>query len=354
MSIAMKYVNREIVAIFVVTLLMLLLVAVGGRFIGYLQEAALGKFTGQTVLTIMYLRMPEFVQLVSPFAMYVAIVLTFGRLFAEQEMVVLQGAGASTGTLMRWCSLAVALITLMVGTLSVYVTPASQQVFVDFMAEQRAQTEFETVNPGLFHIYDRGKRVTYSQAMSSDQRMLYQVFMAERMPDGRNATVWAESARQQTDPLTGDRFLVLMNGRRYEGTPDQPDFRIVEFVELQQRLTVNERRRRSEVEAVPTLSLSSSAEEQGEWHWRLGAPIFCLVGSLLGLGISRVKPRQGRFARIVPGMLLMLIYYLALLINRNALVEGQLPAGFGLWITHGVFGVIAVILLKRFAEPVKA
>ena len=212
MSIAMKYVNREIAAIFVVTLLMLLLVAVGGRFIGYLQEAALGKFTGQTVLTIMYLRLPEFVQLVAPFSLYVAIVLTFGRLFAQQEMVILQGAGASTATLARWCSAPVLIITLLVGCFSIMVTPMAQRVLVDFLAEQRAQTEFETVNPGIFHIYDKGRRVTYSQEMSSDRRMLYQVFMAERMPDERNATIWAESARQHVDPVTGDQFLVLMNG----------------------------------------------------------------------------------------------------------------------------------------------
>ena len=65
MSVAARYINREVAAIFVVTLLMLLLVAVGGRFIGYLQEAATGKLTGSAVLTIMYLRLPEFVQIVS-------------------------------------------------------------------------------------------------------------------------------------------------------------------------------------------------------------------------------------------------------------------------------------------------
>ena len=81
MSVAAKYINRELLAIFVTALLMLLLVAVGGRFIGYLQEAAMGKFTGTTVLTIMALRLPEFVQQVAPFAIYVAIVLTMGRLF---------------------------------------------------------------------------------------------------------------------------------------------------------------------------------------------------------------------------------------------------------------------------------
>ena len=114
MSVAAKYINRELLAIFVTALLMLLLVAVGGRFIGYLQEAAMGKFTGTTVLTIMALRLPEFVQQVAPFAIYVAIVLTMGRLYAEQEMVVLQGAGASTQRLLSWISISLGFVVALV------------------------------------------------------------------------------------------------------------------------------------------------------------------------------------------------------------------------------------------------
>ncbi len=83
-------------------------------------------------------------------------------------------------------------------------------------------------------------------------------------------------------------------------------------------------------------------------------PLFCLIGGLLGIGISRVKPRQGRFARVVPGMLMMLVYYLALLVNKNAIEEQQIPAVIGLWPVHGVFVAIAIYNLKNLAVPVKA
>ena len=137
MSVAAKYLNRELVAVFVVTLLVLLLVAVGGRFIGYLQDAALGKFTGATVLTIIALRMPEFVQLVAPFAMYVAILLTLGRFYADQEMVVLQGGGVGTAKLLQWVSVALLLVVALVASLAWVFTPMAQRELVDYMTEQR-------------------------------------------------------------------------------------------------------------------------------------------------------------------------------------------------------------------------
>ena len=209
MTVASRYLNREILAIFVVTLLMLLMVAVGGRFIGYLQEAALGKFTGSTVLTIIGLRLPEFVQLVAPFAIYVAVVLTLGRLYAEHEMVVLQGAGVGTQKILQWLSLSVFAIVVLVALLAWYITPMSQRALVDFMAEQRAQSEFETVNPGAFHIYDFGRRVTYSRDMSDDRTVLYDVFLSQRLEDGRAVNIWAATGRQALDELSGSQFLIL-------------------------------------------------------------------------------------------------------------------------------------------------
>ena len=354
MSVATRYVNRELLAVFVVTLLLLLLVGVGGRFIGYLQEAAMGKFTGATVMTIMYMRLPEFLQLVAPFALYVAILLTSGRLFADQEMVVFQGAGAGVGRLLAWISPTVLLVVGFVAMLAILVTPAANRSLDQFLTEARAQTEFETINPGAFHAYDRGRRVTYSESMSDDRRTLQQVFMSQRLENGGQVTLWAEEGTQYVDAVTGVHYLVLRNGRRYEVNNGRSDVRMMEFDQLRQKLDVYERAGAGfDVEAQYTAALSQTAPARAEWHWRIGMPIFCAVGALLALGISRVKPRDGRFARVVPGMLLMMTYYLVLLINRNALEEAQLPAVFGLWIVHGLFAAVALWLLSRLAHPVK-
>ena len=353
MSVAARYVNRELLAVFLVTLFMLLLVAVGGRFLGYLQEAAMGKFTGETVLMIILLRLPEFVQIVSPFAVYVALLLTFGRLYAEQEMIVLQNAGAGLQKLLFWAGITLLIVTALVASLSLYFTPMSQQKLSSFMAEVRSQTEFETVNPGMFHVYDRGRRVTYSSDMSENRRELYDVFLAQRMEDGRQATVWAEKGTQKIDEETGAHYLVLSDGHRYEGVPGSPQFRAVAFSELQQKLSSADLSGEVETEALPWLELGDDPEAQGEWHWRIGAPIFCLIGGLLAMGISRVKPREGRFTRVVPGTLILFLYYLSLMINRNLIAEGDVPAWIGLWLVHVVFAGYAVFNLNQLLKPVK-
>jgi lipopolysaccharide export system permease protein len=352
MTVALRHLNREIMAVFLVTLALLLLVAVGGRFIGYLQEAAMGKFTGTTVLTIIGLRLPEFLQLVAPFALYVALLLTLGRMYAEQEMVVLQTAGLSTVRLLVWVSGSVVIIVGLVAALAWVLTPLSQRVLLDFVTQQRAQSEFETVNPGVFHTYDYGRRVTYSQDISADRRVLYDVFISQRLETGATVNIWAQSATQAVDERSGSRFLILNDGRRYEFSIDSMDVRSMAFKQLSQRLeTVDKRRARLDVEAAPMQSLGSDPLSRAEWHWRVALPLFTLIGAVLAVGISRVQPRQGRFARVLPGMLVMLVYYLALVVNQNALREEDVPADVGLWGVHLSFAILAVVLARRLAQP---
>lgn len=312
----------------------------------------MGKFTGTTVLTIIGLRLPEFLQLVAPFALYVALLLTLGRMYAEQEMVVLQTAGLSTVRLLVWVSGSVVIIVGLVAALAWVLTPLSQRVLLDFVTQQRAQSEFETVNPGVFHTYDYGRRVTYSQDISADRRVLYDVFISQRLETGATVNIWAQSATQAVDERSGSRFLILNDGRRYEFSIDSMDVRSMAFKQLSQRLeTVDKRRARLDVEAAPMQSLGSDPLSRAEWHWRVALPLFTLIGAVLAVGISRVQPRQGRFARVLPGMLVMLVYYLALVVNQNALREEDVPADVGLWGVHLSFAILAVVLARRLAQP---
>ncbi|MEM7079474.1 MAG: LPS export ABC transporter permease LptF [Pseudomonadota bacterium] len=352
MFVAARYINRELLLIFVVTLAMLLLVAIGGRFISYLQEAALGKFTGDTVLMILALRLPEFVQLTAPFALFIATLLTFSRLYADQEMVILQTGGASSLRILTWVSASLVLIAVVVGCFSFYLTPSGAQELERFLAAEREQSELELLNPGAFHIYDYGKRVSYSEGMSSDRRVLRNVFIAQTMDDGRELVLWARTGTQEVDVESNARMLVLQTGDRYEIPPADPGLTHMRFEGLRQRLqTLDHARRGGDVQALASDELGTSAEERAEWHWRLGLPMFCLIGGLLALGVAKVGPRQGRFARVVPGVLVMLLYYLALLLNRNFLAEGTLPPLLGFWVVHGLALGVGLRLLLIMGRP---
>lgn len=354
MSIASRYLNREIITTSIVVLIILLVVAVGGRFVGYLQQAAMGKYSADALWMLVGLRLPEFLQLLLPFALFLGLLFSLGRLYAEQEMVVLFGGGVNLPRLVGWLAPLVLGLSLLVGWLSFGLGPTSAQALADLTTQQRNRQDFGSITPGVFFSYAKGDRVTYADAVSSDRKTLLEVFMAERQGSVDAVTVRAEQATQYVDDQSGDRYLLLERGTRYEGAIGSPEYRVIRFGQLGQRVEQQPIRRRGDrVGAIPSAKLYTDASPaaNAEWHRRISLPLFTLISALLAVGLARVKPRQGRFARVLPAVGVFVSYYLMLTLAQNLLKNEQLPAWLGMWPVHFLYLGLLVWLLRRFGMP---
>ena len=273
------------------------------------------------------------------------------------EMAVLQCGGSSPERLLRWIAAPLAVMVGVTAWLSLQVTPASNAALASLLTEQRARTGFEAVSPGLFNVFDRDSRVVYAESVSRDRGTLTDVFISDYRAGQPVATVWAREGRQYLDERTGSRFLVLTDGRRYLGSSGAKNYRITRFETLSQRIEEDRRPpRRIDEDAVSTAALweQGGAAAMAELHWRVGLPVFCLVSTLMAMGMARAGPRQGRFARVVPAVLALLAYYFLLLANQAALTAGALPTPVGLWPAHGLFYVAGAVLFARAGKPVAA
>lgn len=86
----------------------------------------------------------------------------------------------------------------------------------------------------------------------------------------------------------------------------------------------------------------------------MGMPIFTLISALLAVGLARVKPRQGRFARILPAVGIFVSYYLMLTLAQNLLANARYPLWLGFWPIHLGFGLLALWRLQRVGLPQRA
>lgn len=351
MVVAFRYVARELLLVFGAVFALLLVVGLGGRFIGFLQEAAGGRFAASALWQLLALRVPEFVQVTVPFAFLLALLLVFGRLHAEREYVALTSGGASTARIVAWL-MAIALpLAAVQAALAFAATPMARQRYAALSLEQLAQAEVDAVLPGAFHVYGDGRRVTYAQSVDGETKRLGGVFMAEQSGQ-RSITVWAQSARQRRLPETGERVLELEDGTRYEGTPGQQGYSVVRFRRLGQRLESEPVVVLADVRAEPTAALSWRVPRQAaELHGRIAVPLMTVVSALLAFAVARPRPRSGRFAKLAPGVGLFVGYYLLLEFARDALAEGAIPALFGLWGVHALVLALAGIMLRYAVRP---
>ena len=238
MVVAFRYVNRELAAVFAVVFFALLVIALGGRFVGYLQEAALGRYSADALWLLAGLRLPEFAQLIAPFALILAMLITCGRLHAEGEFAALTSGGASSLARSGVACRRGAGRCGGVACLALVVTPAATRAASELVSQQRSTLLLPSIPPGMFHSFDSGRRVTYAEDVDPEGHRLLGVFMSDHL--GQDfSTIWAEAGSQYVDDETGSRFLLLERGARYEGTAGDAAFDMVEFERLGRRIESN-------------------------------------------------------------------------------------------------------------------
>jgi len=345
--ILLRYFSREIFATMFAVAGIVLVISMGWRFSAYLDKAAAGTMTQEVLFALMGYRLPGFLELIVPVSFFLAIMLVYGRLYVDNEMIVLQSCGMSTRRLMGMTLLMAIIVMLITAALSLWLKPLGEQRVEELLRGQQQLTEFDTLIPGRFQALSSGKRVTYTEGITDDGDLRgvfineYQDIHHANQP--RNAvTVIAESGATRVDG-NGRRFLVLQNGQRYQGIPGERGYQVISYEEYGQLVgstEVDKLKTRRGAMSTGQLFQAETKEAAAELHWRLAVILLVPVIALMAVPLAKVNPRQGRFTRLVPAMILCFLYILMLSGARSAIEKGDLPQGLGLWWVHGLFVLV--------------
>lgn len=352
--IVFRYLSRELLTTLSAVSAVLLVIIMSGRFIKYLSQAAQGLLDPGVLFLIMGYRLPGFLELILPLGLFLGILLAYGRLYLDSEMTVLAATGMSHKRLLAYTLAPAALVALLTAWLSLGLAPQGVAGQMRILNEQDALTEFDTLVPGRFQAMRDGSRVTYTESLSEDRGQLSGVFISEkRLRTGSDskdkkdpgiAVLVAEKGRQQIQ-ADGSRYLILENGYRYDGNPGQADYRAIKYDTYGVLLPKPEVSSEiGEREAIPTRELigSDDPRHQAELQWRLSIPLLVFVVTLLAVPLARVNPRQGRFLKLLPAILLYMAYLSLLIGARGQLDKGKIPMELGLWWVHGLFLLIGL------------
>lgn len=346
-----RYLSREVLVTMTAVSAVLLVIIMSGRFIKYLAQAAQGVLDPGSLLLIMAFRIPGFLQLILPLGLFLGILLAYGRLYLESEMTVLTSTGMSQQRLLSYTLIPAFFIAVLVGWLSLYLAPQGVQQYMQVLNQQDSLTEFDTLVPGRFQSMRSGTRVTYTETLTQDRDQLGQVFISDKnltasQVERSISLVVADRGRMEIHE-DGRRYLILEDGYRYDGNPGQANYRSIRYDTYGLLLPkpeaiqeVNER------EAIPTRQLwgSENFRHRAELQWRLSIPLLVFVVTLLAVPLSRVNPRQGRFLKLLPAILLYMAYLAILIAVRGQMDKGKIPGWLGMWWVHGLFLAVGLIL----------
>lgn len=347
-----RYLCRELLSVTTAVSLVLLMVLISGRFVKYLGNALSGDLDPEVIFAAIGYRIPAFIELALPLAFFLAILLTFGRLYVENEMSVLKACGFSERKLLFFTFILACFLALVVGYLSLYVTPKGIKKAEAIFNIQTQKSELDRVKEKKFYSLRGGKGVIWVDSIS-EARELENIFISTTSElantlEGTPVMVIANKGFQTKDIETDDRFLSLEKGYRVEGVPGEHDYQITHFEGFGTRLEPPERLSEySATDSMSTKTLMNSSEIKHRiaLQWRFSIPIMMLIVTLLAFPLSRIDPRSGRYVRILPAILLYFVYLVSLKAIRGAIVSGSIPIGVTLIPVHLGFLILALGLL---------
>jgi lipopolysaccharide export system permease protein len=349
-----RYLVKEVYGTLLATTGVLLLLLISNQFVHYLTQAAAGILPVRTVMQMMSLQVPLLLGLLLPLGLFLGILMAYGRLHADREMVVLAACGFSRTKLLGMTLLFSAVVSVIVGILMLWVEPKMVWYKRHILADAAQSSPLERIFPNQFFSLQGGKLVLYADNLSRNHKHLQGIYLAQR--SSANPISWnvinAESGYQMTDPKTQDRFLVFDQGYRYTGVPGQNDFQIVKFKDYGVRIQQNMIPMSNRTDAMSTLQLwrmrHNNLNVIAELQWRISLPLSVIILAILAVPLSQIKPRQGRYAQLAPAIILYIIYADLLFVAQAWLQKGQVPAVLGMWWVHILMLIVASFLLVRY------
>ena len=354
-----RYLAKEVYASVTAVMIVLLLIFMSNQFIRYLAQAAAGKLGAGLLVQLMFLQIPHLLGVLLPLAFYLAILLAYGRLYADSELLVMEASGFSQMRLMCMTLILGLGIAIPVAALNIWLEPAIAKQKDFILAQAGAKAIIQTIMPGRFQETNGGKRLYYVESMSRDRSEMNHIFIADNTPFSTDKTqtenewwvVTADTAYSETDKETGDTFLVLKNGHRYLGKEGTKDYQIVDFSTYRMRLQEHEPTVSDSVDGNSTAELwrkrKTDSTSAAEFHWRISKIIAIFVLALLAVPFSHVNPRQGKYAKLLPAILLFILYFNTLLINQDWIIKQTFSWRIGMWPTHIIAALLGIILFIR-------
>ena len=318
-------------------------------------RAAVGDISTEAVLPFLGFGLFHMMPVLLSLAMFMGIFLTLNRYWRDSEMVVWLSSGLSHAGWLRPVLLFALPACLLIALFSMVLLPWAAQKRVAYESYLSNRDDASNLAPGLFVEAANGKKVYFVEASNGLDNRVRNIFIRSEQ-HGRTGIVVASEGRHVT-MANGDPFLVLENGRRYEGVPGTQNYRLIEFERYAFRLEPSiAKPRLDKARERPTSTLLSqpTPDNQAEWSWRLGYPISALILALLAIPLSFVNPRAGRSLNILFAILIYAVYNNLIGLSEGWIVRESLTATRGMLLIHGSMAMLLLTLFWfRMRGPVK-
>ncbi|KAF3997705.1 LPS export ABC transporter permease LptF [Glaciimonas immobilis] len=315
-----------------------------------LGQAAGGQIASADVIALIGFQALNYLPVILILTGYISVLLVVTRSYQDSEMVVWFASGLSLTQWIKPVLLFGLPIVILTTLLSFVATPWANTQSAQYRERFEKREDLSKVSPGKFQESAAGNRIFFVEGLEGNSNKVKNVFI-NTQTEGKNSIVIAKEGTIELDKK-GDKFLILSQGRRYDNTRQQSDFRIMEF-ERYGTLVASESQALSgdrSARALPTSELLKTPNNfnMGELLWRMSLPVMALFLMLLAIPLSFVNPRVGRSASLIIALLLFVTYSNMVSFFQATVVQSRSTFLMAWWPVHlVVLGLIVFLFSWR-------
>jgi lipopolysaccharide export system permease protein len=319
------------------------------QLIRLLGQAAGGKVLSEGVVALLGFAALNYLPVLLSLTLFITVLMTLSRSYRDSEMVIWFGSGLSLLSWIRPVLLFAAPLIALIAALSLFLSPWAVGKSDEYRRQMDLRDEASRVAPGIFREAANTDRVFFVEEIAGDETNVQNVFISQ-MQEGKLGIMVSKRGYRES-AANGDRFVVLQDGRRYDGVPGTRDFKVMDFERYALRVEARDAQgEQTSTKAASTLALlqQQSDPNLAELLWRVGLPISALILTVLAIPLSFVNPRASRSINLIFALLIYMVYGNLLSIVQAWVSQGRVAFQTGWWVVHaGMLGVLALLFFRR-------
>lgn len=341
---------QELIATAAGAFLILLGIVIAQRA-GYLVSlAAKSILPNDAITTMLGFNILKFLPMILSLTIFLSVLMTLSRWYRDSEMVIWFSGGLSITSWVRPVLTFVAPVIVFISALSLFVMPWATQKGEQYRTQLESRDDLASISPGVFKESANSERVFFIESFDELGNVVKNIFVQSMQHQKLGIIVAAEGSRYVEK--NGDHFVLMENGRRYQGARGTAEFSTTEFEKYAIRVEAKEAKQEppsTQSKSSRELLQSKDTKYNAELQWRFAIPISALVLSLLAIPLSALDPRAGRSANFVLALIIYIIYNNLLSIMQAWIAQGKVNAIIGLWPVHLLFLLLTIYMFYRRA-----
>jgi lipopolysaccharide export system permease protein len=336
---------------------LLIIVFIGIQLANFLSSSLASSLVSSVLVEFVVLQIPLLLTELLPLGIFLAILLVYGRWYADSEMIILFASGFSHARLLIFTFFLGITIAVFSGILSFWLTPhiaARQQKLI---ARMSAEFALKKIVPQQFQSI--GNVVYYVDEVGKDQRTMKNIFFLQTQKNGKTVLILAKTGETQVADNSKKSMILAKDGYRYEFTPGQKNIVMTHYDTYGQQIisSVDSNGNTIATNEMATSDLihkngflGSNSAYAAELQWRISLPIALILLSLLAAPLSYVNPRHGRFSHLLPAILIAIIYVNLLYTCQTWIANNTIPVWIGVWWIHLLLLGLVIYFVGKWSD----